>query len=201
MKRSRNKHVVVLLRLFYFFCFLEKSLPKRSVLNGIVVKGIKCRLLFFGKEVTTLELTPSQKKTVTHQFDSYCKKILRGECRDYHRRLARQQKNEISFSELSEDQMQQLYVEDEYPSEQCLFQVYEHEIFVHDEKLALALQELPDEKRDIVLLAYFLEMTDQEIADKLNAVRRTVQYKRVRALEDMRTGLEVMADGNSNNKK
>ena len=41
MKRSRNKHVVVLLRLFYFFCFLEKSLPKMSVLIGIVVKGIK----------------------------------------------------------------------------------------------------------------------------------------------------------------
>ena len=58
--------------------------------------------------------------------------------------------------------------------------------------------EYNEEQRDIILLAYFLDMTDQEIADKLNAVRRTVQYKRVRALENMRIGLEVMTDGNSN---
>ena len=148
-----------------------------------------------------MELTPSQKKTVTHQFDSYCKKVLRGECRDYHRKLARQQKEEILFSELSEEQLLNLYQEDEYPSEQCIFQACEYEILVHDEKLAQALEELSDEKRDIILLSYFLDMTDQEIADKLDAVRRTVQYKRARALEDMRTGLEVMADGNSNNKK
>jgi len=64
--------------------------------------------------------------------------------------------------------------------------------------LAQALEDLSDEKRDIILLSYFLDMTDQEIADKLDAVRRTVQYKRARALEEMRTGLEVMIDGNSN---
>ena len=67
-----------------------------------------------------------------------------------------------------------------------------------DEKIASALHGLSEEQRDIILLAYFLDMTDQEIADKLNAVRRTVQYKRVRALENMRIGLEVMTDGNSN---
>ena len=71
-----------------------------------------------------MELTPSQKKTVRHQFDSFCRKVLREEARD--------------------------------------------------------------DKRDIVLLAYFLDMTDQEIADKLDMVRRTVQYKRAQSLKELK---------------
>ena len=145
-----------------------------------------------------MELTPSQKKTVKHQFDSFCKKVLQGECRDYHRHLTALQKHEMMFSEMSEEELSKFYVEDIYPSEQFSFQTQEYNVLVHDEKIASALHGLSEEQRDIILLAYFLDMTDQEIADKLNAVRRTVQYKRVRALETMRIGLEVMTDGNSN---
>ena len=35
-----------------------------------------------------LELTPSQKKTVRHQFDSFCRKVRREEARDYERYIA-----------------------------------------------------------------------------------------------------------------
>lgn len=52
------------------------------------------------------------------------------------------------------------------------------DVAIENEDLANALTVLPDDKRDIVLFAYFLDMTDQEIADKLDMVRRTVQYKR-----------------------
>ena len=35
-----------------------------------------------------MELTPSQKKTVRHQFDSFCRKVRREEARDYERYIA-----------------------------------------------------------------------------------------------------------------
>ena len=54
---------------------------------------------------------------------------------------------------------------------------------------------LPDDKRDIVLLAYFLDMTNQEIADKLDMVRRTVQYKRAQSLKELKKEMEVTEDG------
>ena len=54
---------------------------------------------------------------------------------------------------------------------------------------------LPDEKRDILLLSYFLDMTDREIADKLNMVRYTIQRKRVKSLKEMKQRLEVNEDG------
>ena len=142
-----------------------------------------------------MELTPSQKKTVRHQFDSFCRKVLREEARDYTRSLARQSEREVSLSGLSEEEMARLYVLDEYPSEQFHFDVQGYDIAVKDERLADALDSLSDDKRDIVLLAYFLDMTDQEIADKLNVVRRTVQYRRASSLKEMKERLEVVEDG------
>lgn len=138
-----------------------------------------------------MELTPSQKKTVRHQFDSFCRKILREEARDYMKHIAWLSNNEVTISELSEEQMTQLYAVDDHPSEQFRFRVQEFGVMVKDEKLANALITLIDEKLDIVLLAYFLDMTDQDIADQLNLVRRTVQYKRICSLEEMKQRLSI----------
>ena len=142
-----------------------------------------------------MELTPSQKKTVRHQFDHFCKKILREEARDYFRHIAWRSEHEVSISELAEERLPQLYVVDEYPAEQFQFQVHGNGVTVRDEKLAGALASLPDEKRDIILLAYFLDMTDQEIGEAMNLVRRTVQYKRTSALKEMKRSMEVNEDG------
>lgn len=142
-----------------------------------------------------MELTPSQKKTVRRQFDSFCRKVLREEARDYIRELMRRAAHEVSLSELSEEQMERLCVLDEYPSEAIHFDVQGHDVAINNEKLADALTALPDDKRDIVLLAYFLDMSDQEIADKLNMVRRTVQYRRTSSLKEMKQRLEVHEDG------
>ena len=142
-----------------------------------------------------MELTPSQKKTVRHQFDSFCRKVLREEARDYLRELMRRAAHEVLLSELSEEQMERLCVLDEYPSEAIHFYVQGYDVAINNEKLADALTALPDDKRDIVLLAYFLDMSDQEIADKLNMVRRTVQYRRTSSLKEMKQRLEVTEDG------
>ena len=142
-----------------------------------------------------MELTPSQKKTVRHQFDSFCRKVLREEARDYIKHIAWQNDHEVFFSELSEEQSTQLYGLDDYPSEQFHFQVQGIGITVKDEKLADALAALSDEKRDIVLLAYIMGMTDKEIAEVMNIVRRTVQYKRTSSLKEMKHRMEVQDDG------
>ena len=59
-----------------------------------------------------MELSSSQRKTIRHQFDSFCKKILREEYRDCVRETQRRLQHEISFSELSPQEMDQLYVMD-----------------------------------------------------------------------------------------
>jgi len=66
------------------------------------------------------------QKSKQHAFDSFCKKILKHEARDYYDEMKRQ--------------------------------------------------------RDIILLSYFLELSDREIGDKLNMLSATVQYERTSTL-------------------
>ena len=139
-----------------------------------------------------MELTPSQKKTVRHQFDSFCRKVLREEARDYERHIAWRSDHEVSLSELSEEQERQMYVLDEYPSEQTHFHVQGYDVAIENENLANALTVLPDDKRDIVLLAYFLDMTDQEIADKLDTWGCSTVSRRRSAFSPSRKAISTM---------
>lgn len=129
-----------------------------------------------------------------HTFDCFCKKILKNETRDYYKHLKYRRKNEISISELSEEVMEQLAIWDKYFFDTYHFEVMGFEIAVTDELLAEALKSLPQNRLEIVLLSYFLGMTDPEIAKQLNLVRRTVAYRRTSSLQHLKKFMEENAD-------
>jgi len=149
-----------------------------------------------GKHITALQKGGENVKPYSHEehkrhaFDSFCKKVLRNEGRDYYDEMKRQRDREVSFSELLAQEMDMLFVMDKYPSEQFNFSVMGHEVAIESELIAQAIAALPDEKRDIILLAYFLDMTDGEIGAMLNLVRRTVQYKRTSSLQELKKIME-----------
>jgi RNA polymerase sigma factor (sigma-70 family) len=142
-----------------------------------------------------LELSPSQKKTVRHQFDSFCRKVLREEARDYIREISRLADHEVALSDLSDEEMERLCVLDEYPSEQNSFDVQGYSVVIRDDRLAEALSALPADQREIVLLSYFLDMSDREIGEKLSMYRRTVQRWRTSSITKMRERMEVNTNG------
>ena len=142
-----------------------------------------------------MTLSPSQIKTVRHQFDSFCKKVLREESRDYERQLAHILEREITFSDLSESILSQIGVIDEYPSDRTYFDVLDYRVAVRNNQLAKALASLPSKKRDVVLLAFFLDMNDAEIAEKFNVVRTTIQRRRTSSLAELKSRLEVEKNG------
>ena len=87
-----------------------------------------------------------------HTFDTYCKRILKNESSDYHRRLNVLMKHEIPLSELPQEILQQLAVWDEYFKDTYRFEAKGFEIFVADGLLAEALKTLPQDRLEIVLL-------------------------------------------------
>lgn len=91
--------------------------------------------------------------------------------------------HEVMFSELSEKEVGSLSVIDEYELEKCYFQAGGFDVEVKDALLAEALKTLTERKRDVILLSYFMEMRDADIARKLNLVRSTVHEHRTRSLE------------------
>ena len=132
----------------------------------------------------------SHEQSKRHTFDSFCKKILKHEARDYYDELKRKRDREVSFSDLSAKQMDQLYTEDKYFVTEKIFNVLGLDVIVTDGAIAEALQGLPERKRDIILLSYFLELSDREIGDKLNMLRNTVQYQRASTLRQLKIFME-----------
>lgn len=88
-------------------------------------------------------------------------------------------RREVTFSDLTLQEEHQLYTCDEYFSNdeaEKSFVVAGKELTA--KLLAEALHSLPDEKREAVLLYYFFDMSDVEIAKLLSIPKSTVQYRR-----------------------
>lgn len=131
-----------------------------------------------------------QELTICNQFDYICKLALKGEAVDYNRHMAYRRKHEVLLSEMSEKDLGKLFTMDEYDIERQCFQVLGYDIEVKDALIAEALQALSEKKRDVILLSYFMDMSDAEIARKMNLVRSTVHKHRVRSLELMKKIME-----------
>ena len=135
-----------------------------------------------------------------HTFDCYCKRVLKNEACNIQKEYSRRRNKEISFDELSEQELQYLCVSDEYFADEYIFDILGGSVTVRNERLAKALQSLTERKRDIILLSYFLDMTDREIAEKLNMVRKTVQYQRTSSLKALKKRLEDSSNEQDDNK-
>ncbi|MDY5754728.1 MAG: sigma-70 family RNA polymerase sigma factor [Eubacteriales bacterium] len=136
----------------------------------------------------------SHEEHIRHTFDAFCKKVLRNEARDYLDELARQRNREISFSDLPVEVMEQLSVCDYYFADDRTFDVLGNTVQIASDELAEAIAALPKQKRDIILLSYFLDMPDGEIAKALNMVRSSVAYRRSATLKLLRELMGGKAD-------
>lgn len=125
-----------------------------------------------------MELSSSDKERIQHQYDALAKKTLVGEAKSHRRTLAKRAAREVTFSDLSESELAQLFTTDEYESDYFRFQVSGFDVLVKNELLAEALNALPERKRDIILL-------------RDNSVRRRIKVYRTFASLDR--GLNVGA--------
>lgn len=124
-------------------------------------------------------------------FNGFCKTVLRNEIIDAIRERRTRKKYEVVFSDLSPQEEKQLYTCDQYfvndEAEKSFF-VAGKEFTV--KMLADALHSLPEEKRQAVLLYYFFDMKDTEIAELMKVSRSTVQYRRTSSFELLKRFLE-----------
>lgn len=102
--------------------------------------------------------------------------------------------HEKYFCELSPQEIDHFSITDEYSTDCYHYNVCGNDISVKDDTISTALAVLSSKKREIILLSYFLDMTDQEIGETLNLVRRTVQYQRVKALKQLKKLLGENSD-------
>ena len=120
------------------------------------------------------------------QFDCLARKVVGRTVKNYDRELGRRARRETPFCELSEMELNQIGVMDEYCVEFTSFDVFGSEVRIYDERLCEAIKELTESRRNILLMSYFLEMTDAEIAEVMEMERFSVCRNRLHTLKLIR---------------
>lgn len=167
---------------------LKVSLPKMQQITlscrDLIQREKKeqCSLPFISRK-GVIKMKPSSfQATIENQFDYICKRGMDDERIDYFRHLSRISKQEVSFSDTGDYLINQFSTVDHYATDLQMFTLYGLSIGVESDLLSEALRNLTNKKRNIILLYYFMDMNDKEIAAFLKVNRSTVYRHRTSGL-------------------
>lgn len=133
-------------KIYFSWQILFSSCVNSEGGNKFILK-ITCS--YFQEEEIMMEI---DEKRNMKEFDSYCKKVLRNEATNLQKELERQRDHEISLSDLSEIQLNQLIETNDYITDRNYFQVLGEQIALRNDQLTQALKMLDKNKREIILL-------------------------------------------------
>ena len=128
--------------------------------------------------------SPSDEKRICAMVDSYIKKVSK----HYARNLDRAEENrDKHYSDEPVDYILELLGrEDEYPSDSFVLYADGHACAVESETLYKALLSLPEKQQNVLLLGFWCDLTDVEIAEKMEVTTRTVYNLKRRAFSKIR---------------
>ena len=138
---------------------------------------------------------------IEYAFHAFCKIVLRHEAINAWRDLKRKEAREISQIEtyFNYHLMSERYFEpsamDSYFEKQdkpTVFIVLGKEVIVDDERLATALSKLPELRREVLLLYYFVGYRDEAIGRQYGRCRSTINHRRNVALKQLRKEWEKL---------
>ena len=125
---------------------------------------------------------------IQHVFDSFCRRVLKNAANDYYDEIGRRSKHEVPL----EDCWILPLSLDSYFDDAQIYTVFDTEIPITNCLIIDALNTLSVENRVIVLAACCIGLPDRIVAERLHLVRRTVAYRKARAISELR---RVLADG------
>lgn len=134
--------------------------------------------------------TSHYERTIEHQFDSFCKTVLRNQARNIYADNKRWLNHFISLEVLTPIDLAKLCSCDNYEVESIFFSILDYEIPVEDILIAQAIESLSKRQQDIILLSYFLDMKDVDIVSLMNLAKSTIHYHKENALEELRKYME-----------
>ena len=132
----------------------------------------------------------SNELRIQNQFGGFCTRVLKNEANRIRKEYSKQRDSEKSWDDLSQNELEQSAVTDRYFMDEHIFEVQGIPVVVTGDILAEAIAQLPEGKRDVILLSFFLGMSDREISQCLHVVHQTVSKRRLVSLIELRNYLE-----------
>lgn len=128
----------------------------------------------------------SFKEVIRLQFNALIMITIKGTLKQKRKLLARRFKQEVLFCEMSEATLNEQGNVDKYSCDATTFPVLHFTVQISDEKISTALNKLSEKQRAFILLYYFHDMSDKEIAKLYHVSRSTVGYTRNKGLEKLK---------------
>lgn len=126
---------------------------------------------------------------IEYAFNAFCKVVLRHEAINAWRDLKRKEEREISLDYLMSEKYFEPSAMDSYFEKQdkpTVFLVLGKEVIVGNEWLATALSRLPELRREVLLLYYFVGYRDEAIGKLYGRCRSSINHRRNVALKQLR---------------
>ena len=131
-------------------------------------------------------MNDAYEKRVQNQFGGFCTKVLKNEARHIQREYARQRERETALDAMSPEELEQISFEDHYFSGEHIFEVDGLPVVIVGDSLANAISTLQPKNQEVILLSYFLGMTDREISERMGVCRQSISKRRNGALKRLR---------------
>lgn len=123
-------------------------------------------------------------------FDAFCRKVIKFTGCAKRRDEKRKEDKTLDCIAFDETMLNTLYVEDQYQVLLSSIVLPNISVFIDDENLYRNLRLLSKKRQEILLLSYFMEMSDSEIGRLMSLGKSTVQDNRSKALGILRENMK-----------
>ena len=135
------------------------------------------------------------REHIERTFNAFCKIVLYHAALGVYKKIRKKQQFEVSLDYLCEFDFEPVTTTDEYFVKYDVptaFTVHGKTVIVESEQLASALLHLPEKRREVLFLRYYLGYSDTEIGWLFGVCRSTIFRRRKRALRLLRQEMEVL---------
>ena len=135
------------------------------------------------------------REHIERTFNTFCKIVLYHAALGAYKKLRKKQQFEVSLDDLREFDFEPVATADEYfvrYDVSTAFTVRGKTVIVENEQLAAALLRLPEKRREVLLLRYYLGYSDTEIGEMFGVCRSTIFRRRKSALRLIRKEMEAL---------
>ncbi len=130
------------------------------------------------------------RERVEKQYYVYIFKSLKNERSRYYWHKNKHSEKEVPVESLEEYKNTMAYTEDAFDFTGYLVDGCS-DLGIKNMYLFEAMMQLPEDDKDVVVLAYFFNFTDAEIGQIMNKKRSTIAYRRIRAIESIKNYMKL----------
>ncbi len=135
------------------------------------------------------------REHIEYTFNTFCKIVLYHAALNAYKKIRRKQQFEVSLDYLREFDFEPVTTTDEYFVKYDVptaFTIRGKTVIVESELLAAALLRLPEKRREVIFLRYYLGYSDVEIGEMFGACRSTIFRRRKITLHLLRKEMEAL---------